>query len=336
MKLRHLIHLVWVPLLLVALTEAALYYLAYTQSGLAVVVSALNRRFGPVDVQLRGVSGTLAHGVHVDLLVIDHRRVHIEIEDVSGRLAILPLAWRTIRVPEVHAARLLIHALPRTDDAGGDWIPQFLPPLMHIDAGHADAQRWQLITVNGDEFDGTSVSAAGMVYPQSVRVYSGTFDYNGVHARTSGEVRATRSIGLSGTLHFDAQPPGQPVWTVNARIDGNLAQLALDADITEPFAADFHGELRDLSSHWRWRGHSQVRRFELGAWNAGDALGVITASLTLEGDRSGFRAQGSVDPPGLRAGAFNADFSSRSRETVNTCARQRHRDRRWTAPRPAR
>jgi len=325
MKLRHLIHLVWVPLLLVALTEAALYYLAYTQSGLAVVASALNRRFGPVNIQLRGVSGTLAHGVHVDLLVIDHRRVHIEIEDVSGRLAILPLAWRTIRVPEVHAARLLIHALPRTDDAGGDWNPQFLPPLMHIDAGHADAQRWQLITVNGDEFDGTSVSAAGMVYPQSVRVYSGTFDYNGVHARTSGEVRATRSIGLSGTLHFDAQPPGQPVWTVNARIDGNLAQLALDADITEPFAADFHGELRDLSSHWRWRGHSQVRRFELGAWNAGDALGVITASLTLEGDRSGFRAQGSVDPPGLRAGAFNADFSGRYSAHVLTVSRLRLR-----------
>jgi hypothetical protein len=39
MKLRHLIHLVWVPVLLVALTLAALYYLAYTESGLAVVAS---------------------------------------------------------------------------------------------------------------------------------------------------------------------------------------------------------------------------------------------------------------------------------------------------------
>jgi hypothetical protein len=46
------------------------------------------------------------------------------------------------------------------------------------------------------------------------------FDYNGVHARTSGEVRASSPIGLAGTLHFDAQPPGQPAWTVNARIDG--------------------------------------------------------------------------------------------------------------------
>jgi hypothetical protein len=36
-----------------------------------------------VQIQLRGVSGTLAHGVHVELLVIDHRRVHIEVEDAS-------------------------------------------------------------------------------------------------------------------------------------------------------------------------------------------------------------------------------------------------------------
>ncbi len=324
MKLRHLIHLVWVPVLLVALTLAALYYLAYTESGLAVVASALNRRFGPVQIQLRGVSGTLAHGVHVELLVIEHRRVHIEVEDAEGRLAILPLAWRTIRVPQLHAARILIRMLPGAPDTG-NWTPQFLPPLMRIDAAHADAQRWQFITINGDEYDGTSLSAAGMVYPQSVRVYAGTLTYNGVHARLSGQVRASRPIGLAGTLHFDAQPPGQPAWTVNARIDGNTALLGLDADITEPFAADFHGNIRDLTSHWRWRGQSQVRRFELAAWNAGDKLGVITASLAIEGDRGGFSAQGSVDPPGLHAGALAADFSGRYAAHVLTVSRLRLR-----------
>jgi translocation and assembly module TamB len=322
--MRRLIHLCWIPLLLLALPLAALYYLAYTQSGLAVVAAALNGRVGALDIKLRGVSGTLARGLHVDLLVIDHRRVHIELEDASGRLAILPLAWRTIRVPQVHMARLLIHALPRVG-GGSDWTPRFLPPLMHIDAEHVDAQRWQLITINGDEFDGSSASAAGMVYPESVRVYSGAFDYNGVHARSSGDVRAARPIGLSAVLHFDAQPPGQPAWTVSARIAGDLAQLALDADISEPFDADFHGDLRDLSGHWRWRGQSQVRRFELAAWNAGDALGVMTASLTLEGDRSGFRAQGTLDAPGLKAGELNADFSGRYHARVLSISRLRLR-----------
>jgi translocation and assembly module TamB len=322
--MRHLIHLCWIPVLLLALPLAALYYLAYTPGGLAVVAAHLNGRIGSVRIQLRGVSGTLAHGLHVDALVIDHRRVHIEVDDASGRLAILPLAWRTIRVPQLHMGRLLVHALPRVGEAG-EWKPHFLPPLMHISAEHADAQRWQLITINGDEFEGTAASALGAVYPQFVRLYAGAFDYNGVHARTSGEVRAAQPIGLSGVLHFDAQPPGQPAWTVNARLNGNLAQLALDADVTEPFAADFHGEITDLTGHWRWRGQSQLRRFELAAWNAGNALGVISASLALEGDRGGFRAQGTVDPPGLAAGALNADFSGRYSARVLTVSRLRLR-----------
>ena len=320
--MRRLIHLCWVPVVLLALTLAALYYLAYTPSGLAVVVSHLNGRIGAVSIQLRGVSGTLAHGLHVDALVIDHRRVHIEVDDASGRLSILPLAWRTIRVPQLHMGRLLVHALPRVGEAG-DWKPHFLPPLMHISAEHAEAQRWQLITINGDEFDGNSASAVGAVYPQYVALYAGAFDYNGVHTRTSGEIRAALPIGLSGVLHVDAQPPGQPAWTVNARIDGNLERLALDADVSEPFAADFHGDIRDLTGHWRWHGQTQVRRFELAAWNAGSALGVISASLALEGDRSGFQAQGTVDPPGLSAGALNADFSGRYSARVLTVSRLR-------------
>jgi translocation and assembly module TamB len=323
MKLRHLIHLVWVPVLL-GLLLAVVYYLAYTESGLTVVASALNRRLGPVTIQLRGVSGTLARGVHVDQLVFDHRRVHIEVEDADGRLAILPLAWRTVRVPELHMGRLLVHALARGDEPS-EWKPHFLPPLMHIDAEHADARRWQLITINGDKYDGTSISAAGTVYPHIVHLYSGAFEYNGVHARTIGEVRASQPIGLTGTLHFDAQPPGQPAWTVNARIDGDLAQLALDADITEPFAAAFHGDVRDLTSHWRWRGRAQVRHFELATWNAGNGLGIMTASLALDGDHDGFHAQGSVDAPGLHAGPLDADLSGSYKAHVLTVSRLRLR-----------
>src|ERR1700689_604365 len=141
-----LIHLCWVPVVLLVLPLAALYYLAYTPGGLAVVASHLNGHIGSVTIQLRGVTGTLAHGLHVDALVIDHRRVHIEVDDASGRLSILPLAWRTIRVPQLHAGRLLVHALPRIGEAG-EWKPHFLPPLMHVDAGNLSSDHWQLITI---------------------------------------------------------------------------------------------------------------------------------------------------------------------------------------------
>jgi translocation and assembly module TamB len=322
--MRRWIHLCWVPLLLLALPLAALYYLAYTERGLAVVASHLNGRIGYVTIQLHGVSGTLAHGLHIDSLVIDHRRVHIEIDDAGGRLAILPLAWRTVRVPELHMGRLLVHALPR-DGELDDWQPHFLPPLMHIDAEHATAAHWQLITISGEQYQGSALSAAGMVFPDTVRVLGGDFVYNGVHTRTSGVVRAARPIALAGVVHIDAQPQAQPPWTINAHFEGNLARLALDTDVTEPFAAVFHGEAIDLTGHWRWRGQSQVQRFEMSAWNSGDALGVMSAALALEGDHSGFRAQGTLDVPGLAAGPLNADFSGRYGAGVLSVSRLRLR-----------
>jgi translocation and assembly module TamB len=307
MRLRHLIHLCWIPLVLAVLALAALYYLAYTEGGLALLARKLNGQIGPVHMQMRGVRGTLAHGAHFDLLVIDHSRVHIEIENVEGRLAILPLAWQTIRVPEVHAARLLVHALPRAGE--GVWQPHFLPALVRIEAEHADVQHWQLITTSGDALDATGVTAAATVYTKSVRVYSSTLEYNGVHVRASGQVRAANPIGVAGSVHLDAHFDRQPPWTVNARMDGDLARLAIDADITEPFAARFRGSALDLTSHWHWQGHSQLQRLELSAWDAGDALGSITASLELTGDHSGFVARGTVDAPGLRAGALDTELS---------------------------
>jgi translocation and assembly module TamB len=306
--MRRLLHIFWVLPLLLLLPLGALYYLAYTESGLKLVATSLNRRLGPIDVQVRGVSGTLAQGVHVEQLIIDHRRVHIEIEDASGRLSILPLLWQTFRVPEVHAAKLLIHALARVDDRG-HWDPHFLPPLMRIQAEHVTVHSWRLITTNDQVFDSTDASASGTVYPLRVRIYDGAFDYQGVRVRVSGDVLARQSIGLNGALHFDAQPSGQPAWTVNAHIDGNLSRLALGADISEPFAATFHGEITDLTSHWHWQGHGQLQRLELDAWGVGNALGNITGSLAMEGDHAGFSALGTLDPPGLHSGPLNAEFA---------------------------
>lgn len=312
-----LIHLCWIPLALIALPLIVLYYLAFTASGLARLASTLNRRIGPVSIQIRGASGTLAHGVHIDLLVIEHRRVHIEVEDVSATLAILPLAWQTIRVPQAHAARLLIRALPRTEKSN-DWRPHFLPPLMRIQAEHVEVQRGQLITTSGEEYDTRSLSSSGTVYPMSIRIYSGAFDYNGVHVRTNGEVLAASSIGLRGSLHIDAQPSNQPAWTVNARIDGNLAQLDIGADVSEPFTADFGGSAFDLTGRWHWQGRSRLRRLQLSAWRISDGLGDVSGTLALQGDRSGFHAQGTLLAPGLKAGALLTDFSGSYRARVLT------------------
>jgi translocation and assembly module TamB len=52
-----------------------------------------------------------------------------------------------------------------------------------------------------------------------------------------------------------------------------------------------------------------VGRFDLMAWNAGHALGLLTGDLALKGDHTGFQAQGNVTAPGLQCGPLDAQFS---------------------------
>ncbi len=317
---RRRLQFIWGLIVLLSVPLSALYYLAFTEAGLQLIATALSGHLGPVDIQLRGVSGTLAYGVHVDLLVIDHRRAHIEIEDASGKLAILPLAWQTLRVPEVHAARLLVHALSPPDD-GREHSPRFLPPLMRIDAEHVEVQRFALIATNGVELDSTAVQATGAIFPDLIRVYLGKLEYNGITVQTSGEVLATRSLGLRGAAHFSSTQPPQPPWTVSTRFQGDLRALTLNAEFSEPFVADFNGQVLDLTGAWHWRGDGQVRRLDVAVWGGGTALGLISGGLALQGDRNGFHAQGGLVATGLHAGILDTDFTGSVAGRVLTVSR---------------
>jgi translocation and assembly module TamB len=317
---RRRLQFIWGLILLLSVPLSGLYYLAFTEDGLQLIAAALSGHLGPVYIQLQGVSGTLAYGVHVDRLVIDHRRAHIEIENASGKLAILPLAWQTLRVPEVHAARLLVHALSPPDD-GREHSPRFLPPLMRIDAEHVDVQRFELIATNGVELDSTAVQATGAVYPDLIRVYLAKLDYNGIAVQTSGEVLATRALGLRGAAHFSSNQPRQPPWTVSAGFQGDLQTLKLNAEFSEPFVAGFNGQVLDLTGAWHWRGYGQVRRLDVAVWGGGTALGLISGGLALQGDRNGFLAHGGLDATGLHAGIIDTDFTGSVAGRVLTVSR---------------
>ncbi len=256
---------------------------------------------------IQGASGTLARGFHVDHLVIDHRRAHIELDDVSGRVSVLPLAWQTIRVPELRAEHMLLQALHVPLDAHPQ-APHFLPPLMQVLANRVVVDRWHLIATNDTEYDSSALNISAIIYPENIRIYAASLDYRAVHLRTSGELRAALSLQLTGDLHADAAPEGQPAWTVNGRFDGSLTHLGLDLRASEPFAAEFHGAADDLTNRWHWQGHAEVRRLDLTAWHMSGNLGLIAGPLEVSGDRDGFRAQGQLTPQALKAGPLQTEF----------------------------
>ena len=71
----------------------------------------------------------------------------------------------------------------------------------------------------------------------------------------------------------------------------------------------FRGSANALSGNWHWQGDARVRRLELAAWGAGDALGVISGPLKISGDHNGFAAVGQLDPAGLKSGPLAVDFA---------------------------
>jgi translocation and assembly module TamB len=306
MRWRHLLHLLWIPFALL-LAVTALCVLVYTPRGLDIIVRQVNGRHGPVSIQIQGASGALARWVHIDHLVIDHRRAHIELDNVEGRISVLPLIAQTVRVPRIHATRVLLHALP-DPVVRPPTVPHFLPPLMHVLANRIEVDRFELILISGMEFDSHGLSASGVLYPDLIRIYDGSGTYRAAHLHVDGEVLATAPLGIDGNVHVDAQPQGQPAWTAFGRFEGDLARVAIDARTSEPFAAIFHGEADDLAGHWRWHGPARLQRLDLTAWGLGPALGLISGPLALEGDRDGFHARGQLTAPGLRAGPLQTEF----------------------------
>ena len=101
---------------------------------------------------------------------------------------------------------------------------------------------------------------------------------------------------------------GQPEWRAEASFDGDLDKLPLTGKLQAPFRADLSGELLELTTTSTGRGKAEVHNFDLRAFGAGDALGIVTGTLDLGGEMNAFHARGPLQIPGLGAGPFDIVF----------------------------
>lgn len=322
--MKRLLHSSWITVAaLLLIVSSALYCLTCTESGLQWVCRHLSRHIGKTDISIVDVKGTLRGGFTVAKLTIDHPRVHIVIEDASGILSILPLAWQTIRVPEAHAARLLIevHHYVSPDPP----LTHYLPAFLSIDALKASCDSWTLIAPNGWRADATQILATGVVHSRDIRVYSSTLHYNGALISALGVIRSTAATGLAGSVRFSLpQQPAQPAWLLEAQFNGDLNQLDAEGDFRLPFTAHFKGSALQLTDNgWHWNSDAEVGSFDLAAWGGGSALGLISGKLKLDGDRSEFRATGNLNAKGLKAGPMAVEFAGDYGQSVLSAHRIR-------------
>jgi translocation and assembly module TamB len=307
--MRRLFHSSWIAVLaLVLLVNALVYYAGWTESGLRHMAALASRRLGPVTLQITGIRGTLHGGLHVDSFTLDHHRVHISATNIEGRVALLPLLWQSIKVHSSHIDNVQIRVLPVTDN-GSPWKPHFMIGLLTLYSEHSSIDHVELITTTGRSFSFDQIRGSAGLDVSDIHIYDGSLVYSGFKVQSKGVLHAANPLQMAGTMRVTLSTPGQPDWLANAQLDGNLDKVGISGNVLEPLSASFHGEARSLSGDWHWQADSQLQSLDLRAWHAGNALGVISGTLRLQGDRNGFAARGSLTPPGLNSGPLGVDFA---------------------------
>lgn len=284
-----------------------LAWVIYTEAGLRFAVEHLPSRLGKVTLQIENVRGTIAGGFGADFVDVDHELTHVRVENGTARVNFWPLLVGRIAVRDADADLVLVEVKPRPKDRP-QTPSKFMPRLLSISAEHATTRLLAIVAPNGRRVEFNDVSGAGIVGHKVIRVFEGNIVFGVLQARAIGELRAADPIQLSGEATTRMIIEGQPEWRADATFKGDLDKLPLSARLQEPFRADLEGELRELSSNFHWTGNAEVFNFDLRAFGAGGALGIVSGPLEIGGAMADFHARGPLLVPGLGAGPFDVLF----------------------------
>ena len=311
-------------LLAIALLSApliALWSLGYSASALRFVIERLPKQFGTVErLEIRDVRGSLAGGFTVGAVEIDHDVVHIRLRDVRARLELLPLLWQALELRGLHAEHVEILPQPR-DRPPPDRPLRFLPGLLTLNAGDASVALIEIKPANLPPTLFRETTLDAFVRSETLQIRALRTELGNITLDAEGRLLAANPLGLDLDVRAEYRPERGPRWRARAELNGDLESARFDANLLEPFeAAIDEGSLR-LLLPWSVRARASVTDLDLRDFGGSSFLGPIEGTLALEIDRDGYRARGTLLPPGLAAGALDVDFDGRYSQGALTATR---------------
>ena len=293
--------------LAIAVPSAVVYYVIFTESGFQFIVSRIPHRFGNTTLEIVNPTGTVAGGIHVERVEVDHHLSNVRVENIEGRVKLLPLLWQTIDATEAFIGKVTVTVKKRTRPPGrGE--PLFVPRWMVINAAHTRIGMATVTVYNGFRLDATGIEGAAVIRHRTIRLFHIQGQLGETYVSGIGLLRAADPFGLDVSTRVNWSPAGQPAWAGDVAAKGNLASLALTIHTTAPFRADFDGKALDLTSHWHWLGDVVAHDLDIRVWGGSGVLGLIAGKAKLHGDTNGFGGSGEADPTGLHVGPFHTEF----------------------------
>lgn len=293
--------------LAIAVPSAAVYYVIFTESGFQFILARIPHRFGDTTLEIVNPTGSVAYGIHVDVVEVDHNLVNVRVENIQGHVKLLPLLWQTIHSPDAFIGKVTV-AVKRRTKPPGRGEPLFVPSWMLVNADHTHIGLATVTVPNGFRLDATDIDGSAVIRHRTIRLYEAQGQISDTHVSGKGLLYATDPFGMDVDARLNWSPESQPAWAASVTAKGNLATMGLTIHTTRPFRADFNGSALDLVNRWHWFGNAVVHDLDIRAWGGSGVLGLITGHVTIHGDTNGFGGNGTADPTGLHVGLFQTEF----------------------------
>jgi translocation and assembly module TamB len=306
--------LLLLPLVLLSLLAVAalgvLIAVVRSESALQFVVRQLPERFGSIErLSVTGVSGTLAAGLRIDSLEVDHDLAAIRLRGLRLRVSTLPLLWQSIEVRGFDLEEALIEQRAR-DQPPPDRSPRFLPGMLSVWTEDARIRRIVIQPLDGKPVELREAVLSGTLYGKVARIRRADVALADLQITAQGLLTADDPLDLEGSATATFTPAQGPRWVIEASIDGDLAGAAVTGGIREPFRAQLSdAEFRALAP-WGLTGRAKIDDLDLAEFGGGDALGILSGELTLQLDREAYRAKGLLEAAGLGVGPVDVDVEA--------------------------
>ncbi|MFL6604623.1 MAG: translocation/assembly module TamB domain-containing protein [Steroidobacteraceae bacterium] len=294
-------------LIAVAVPTAAVYYFAFTQSGFQFMVSRIPHRVGGVTIDVLDASGTVAHGIRVEQVDIDHHLVHLTVKNLQARVELIPLLLQTIRTKETSIESVTVE-IKRRKRPPIPSTPFFLPHWLIVSADRARIGSVNLAVFNGAHLEANNLYASGIARYRKIRFFEVGMQLGNARLDGSGQMLAYDPLRLDLQTKINWTPPDQPAWVFDTSAKGDLAILGLTIHTIAPFRSDFTGQALNLTGQWHWQGNAVVHDLDVTAWGGNRILGLLSGQLALKGNNNGFAAHGPMDSAGLKVGLFDTEF----------------------------
>ncbi|HYM35550.1 MAG TPA: hypothetical protein VET48_09150 [Steroidobacteraceae bacterium] len=290
--------------LLVVLFGAAWWYALYTNAGVNFVLARLSS-LRSVRIVVDEVQGHLAGPLTIKHIMIDHKLVHVDVDNVRLELSPSAIFFGTVKIDALTATRASVDVKLPTDNQP---TTTFFSSFLQLAANHIDIHDAH-VTV-GDGFIQVANRVQGRVRltARRLQVDDLLVDAPAYSAAGMVTVSAQKPIALQVNARINTPASRGPMFDTKIALSGPIDKLAVDAELIAPAAAQLRGEISRAANVWQLRGKLTSENFRFDSWLQNPPFSLRNLAMDIDGSPDNIHLAGAVVVPEVDALPLQLDL----------------------------